>query len=415
MNNRSYHHRTAHLADSPQDEIPELALVHRGEPALVTTDADLAALLDVLRTDGLFAYDTEFIGEQSYFPKLCLVQVASRSTLALIDPLAADMRPFWELVANPAVTKIVHAAESDIEPVVRHLGQPPANVIDTQIGAGLIGMPCPMSLKKLVAELTGVNLGKDAGFTDWQQRPLTPKQVRYAADDVRYLPAAHREMAARLEALGRNGWVGEECAAACRMERFENDPQKQYARVRGVRTLAPRAQAVLKELAIWRDSAARRSDKSPRSFLKDEVMVDLAKEQPASLGTLAKARSLPRRVAEEFGAEIVAAVSRGLAAPAEKWISEPEPGAAEKRRHDSVSAVLQCLCTGALLDAGLVANRKELEDFCEYAENSSGEPPALLKGWRAEAVGKTLQAFLKGECEIPLRWKDGALDAGTRR
>jgi ribonuclease D len=414
MNYRSRSHQAAHLDDAPQDEVPEMELVHRGEPAIAASAGDLASLLDVLRADGVFAYDTEFIGEMTYFPKLCLVQVASRSTLALIDPLAVDMKPFWELVADPSVTKIVHAAESDIEPVVRTLGKTPANVFDTQIGAGFIGLPYPMSLKKLVLELTGAGLGKDAGFTDWQQRPLTAMQVRYAADDVRYLPAAHREMMTRLEALGRTRWVEEECAAACDPKRFGFDAETQYTRVRGVRTLQPRSQAVLRELAIWRDAAARRADKPPRSFLKDEVLIDLAKAHPASPSELSKVHSLARRIAEEHGVAMLAAIARGWSLPREQQpIPEAEPGAAEKHRHDAVLAAFQCLCVGMHLDPGLVASRRDVERLYEHVESGSGETPELLRGWRAQAAGEALCAFLRGERAIGMTWEDGALRAST--
>ena len=202
MTQRSRSHLAAHLDNDQPIDVPEMDLVHRSGPVLVTTDEQLTRLILTLRDDGSFAYDSEFIGEQSYHPRLCLVQVASHSTLALIDPLAAlDLTPFWELLADPSVTKIVHAGDSDIEPVVRHLGRAAANVFDTQIGAGFVGLPYPVSLKKLVFELTSVHLGRDLGFSDWQQRPLTPVQIRYAADDVRYLPAAHRKCSPDWQAL----------------------------------------------------------------------------------------------------------------------------------------------------------------------------------------------------------------------
>jgi ribonuclease D len=416
MDYRTRRHQAAHLDETPQEEVPELELVHRGEPKIVASAQDLAPLLETLRADGVFAYDTEFIGEQSYFPKLCLVQVASRSTLALIDPLgvggrALDLMPFWELVADPAVTKIVHAAESDVEPVARHLGRAPANVFDTQIAAAFIALAYPISLKKLVLELTGASLGKDAGFTDWQQRPLTPMQVRYAADDVRYLPATHREMASRLNALGRLSWVEEECAATWTLERLRSDPTTQYARVRGVRALHPRAQAVLKELAIWRDATARGLDKPPRSFLKDEVLIDLAKDRPRSAADVGKVRSLPKRVADELGAEIAATIARGWALPQEHWpVPEAEPDAAERYRYDAAYAVFLSLCSAALMDPGMVANRKELEDLLEHVTEGDEQPPALLRGWRGEAIGQTLYAFLQGRSGITLSWKDGVLE-----
>ena len=411
MNHRSRSHHAAHLENGTQDEVPEMDLVHRGEPELAATDEQLAQLLAKLRADGSFAYDSEFISELTYHPKLCLVQVASRSTLALIDPLAGlDMTPFWELLADPSVIKIVHAGESDIEPVVRHLGRAAANVFDTQIGAGFIGLPYPLSLKKVVFELTGATLGRDLGFSNWEQRPLSPVQLRYAADDVRYLPAAHQQMLARLDALGHVRGAEEECTAACEIGRFGFNPDTHYLRVRGANLLSTRDQAVLRELTVWRDGAARLHDKPPRAFLKDDAMVELARERPGSMDQLAKVRSLPKAIAAAFGTDIIAAGTRTISR-VQSPAAEPELGAADKFRADALFAVLQCLCAGSRLDQGLVANRKELEQFYRHIAHGSGEPPALLRGWRRQAVGDLLRSFLEGHSSLAMAWEEGMLRA----
>ena len=412
MNYRSRSHRAAHLDGGPQAEIPEMALVHRGEPGVAATAEQFARLIETLRADGSFAYDSEFITELTYHPRLCLVQVASPSTLALIDPLAGfDMTPFWELLADPGVTKIVHAGESDLEPVVRHLGRPAAGVFDTQIAAGFIGLPYPISLKKLVLELTGVDLGRDLGFSNWAQRPLSPMQIRYAADDVRYLLVAHRGIAARLDALGHTHQAAEECSAACKIDRFGFNRETQYLRVRGGNVLPPLGKAVLRELVIWRDGAARKHDKPPRSFLKDEVVVELAREQPNSVAELTKIRGLPKAVAEAFAADIVAACARARALPkTERPTAAPELSPADKARSNTLLEVLQSLCSGLKLDQSLVASRKELERFYRHVALGSGEqPPALLQGWRRQAVGETLKSFLGEHSDLATAWKSGLL------
>ena len=416
MNYRLRNHRTAHQDNAPQGQIPEIELVHGGEPTVVTTSEQFARLIETLRADGLFAYDSEFITELSYHPRLCLVQVASPSTLALIDPLAGfDMTPFWELLADPAVTKIVHAGESDIEPVARLLGRPASNVFDTQIAAGFIGLPYPISLTKLVLEMTGVSLGRDLGFSNWAQRPLTPIQVRYAADDVRYLLAVHRDTVTRLEALGHTNQAEEECSAACDIGRFGFKAQTHYLRVRGGNLLPPLGKAVLRELTIWRDGAARLHDKPPRTLLKDEVMVELAREQPNSISALAKIRGLPKAIAEAFAADIVAAGARARALPKESRPTvEAELIAADKSRFDTLFEVLQCLCAGLKLDPALVASRKELERFYRHVALGTGEPPALLRGWRKETVGEPLKSFLAGHSDLAMAWKSGMLLIGGK-
>jgi ribonuclease D len=417
---RARSHKAAHATeDSAGDDVVEMDLVHRGEPDLVETDAQLALLIERLRADGSFAYDSEFIGEASYHPRLCLVQVASKSCLALIDPLAAvDLTPYWELLADAAVTKIVHAGDSDLEPVARHLGRPAANVLDTQIAAGFIGLTYPISLKKFLVELTGVSLGRDLGFSDWAQRPLSPVQLRYAADDVRYLPAACRELMRRVDALGRRRWVEEECAAACAMSRFTFDPETQFLRVRGAGALAPRNQAVLRELTVWRDAQARRNDRPPRAFMKDEVLIDLARAAVRSAAELGRVRALPRSVAEAHAAEIIQATSRAMSMPAPDLPgpSDTELSAAEKFRSDALFAAMQSLCAGSSLDPALVASRKELDRFYQHIEGGmASATPALLCGWRKEALGGWLAAFLHGEAGAELRWEDGTLQAARTR
>jgi ribonuclease D len=228
--------------------------VPRGDADVVNTNEGLAALIEDLRATGSFAYDSEFIGELTYFPKLCVIQVASVKRVSLIDPLAdIDLRPFWELLTNPAVEKVVHAGQQDIEPVVRHLGRAPANVFDTQIAAGLAELPYPVSLSKLVNELTGARLGKGLTFSHWDQRPLSAMQLRYAADDVRYLPLVRQKLGERLDALGHAEWARGECAAQCDPALYRFDPEQQFLRVRGAGSLDPRNLAVLRAMYAWRE------------------------------------------------------------------------------------------------------------------------------------------------------------------
>src|SRR5689334_9830120 len=292
---RAKQHADAHSADAPHDELPHTSQppvpdhlgVPRGDAALVTTNEGLTELLKQLRAAGSFAYDSEFIGELTYTPKLCLVQVATTERIALIDPLAAvDLQPFWEIVADPSVEKIVHAGQQDVEPVIRHLGREAKNVFDTQIACGFIGMAYPVALAKLVAELVGAKLGKGLTFTHWDQRPLSASQLRYAADDVRYLPALRAEIGKRLNATGHVEWARQECDAMCDARLYQFDPETAYHRVRGATSLSPQGLAILRELVIWRDAVARAHDVPPRAFLKDEILIDLSRSPVKTLEKL---------------------------------------------------------------------------------------------------------------------------------
>ncbi|QOV89104.1 ribonuclease D [Humisphaera borealis] len=407
-------HSAAHDGDEPElppQQIDEHPLVPRGHALLVTADAELAKLIDRLRQAGTFAYDSEFIGELSYHPKLCLIQVASAHEVALIDPIAdIDLMPFWELLADPAVEKIVHAGQQDVEPVVRHLGRGPANVFDTQIAAGMCSFPYPVSLGKLTLELTGVRLGKGLTFSHWDQRPLSKQQLRYAADDVRYLPRLHDELKSRLDARGFLPWVRQECDAMCEPSQYRFDPQTQWLRIKGAGSLDARHAGVLRQLVIWRNASAKETDVPPRAFLKDEVLVDMARTPIRSVDKLQRVKGLPRPVEIEFGQAIVDATTRGLADPVTNLeeSANQEPTPSEKFQTDALLSAAQLICFSKGIDPSLVGSRADFTELY-YALRDSAEVGELhvMTGWRKEAAGDEVAALFAGTKGFAFKWKDG--------
>jgi ribonuclease D len=405
---------TEEAAHDPADDAPH-PLIYRGDAKLIGTQEALGALLGRLRDAGSFAYDSEFIGELTYLPKLCLIQVATSQEITLIDPIAKiDLTPFWELVADPSVEKITHAGQQDVEPVIRHLNRPARNVFDTQISAGFVGMAYPVSLSKLVRELVGPRLGKGLTFSHWDQRPLSAQQLKYAANDVRYLPAIRVELGERLEKLGHTAWAMEECAAQCDVGLYKFDPETAYLRVRGAGSLQPQGLAVLKQLVIWRNGAAQHHDVPPRAFLKDEILIDLSREPVKATEKLARVRGLPRPVEHAHGAEIVEATKRGLTTPVtempESRTIEETP--TEKHRADALFAVFQCLCIAQRIDPDLVGSRQDVGRLHRQL-SYGGEPNGLklLKGWRRRAAADTLLEMVKGAARVELTWGDGVLES----
>lgn len=390
--------------------------VPHGSATLITTDQALQELIEHLRSVGRFGYDSEFIGELTYVPKLCLIQVASPERIALIDPLVdLDLDPFWGLIADPSIEKIVHAGQQDLEPIVRHLDRAPANIFDTQIAAGFIGLPYPLSLSKLIVETAGVKIGKGLTFTHWDQRPLSAMQLRYAADDVRYLLLARERIGQRLDALGHAQWAAEECAAQCDPKLFTFNPAQQYLRVRGAGSLPPRNLAVLRALTIWRDTAARSTDSPPRAFLKDEILIEMARNPVKSVEKLDRVRGLPRPVEAQYGHQIVELTTHALSLPeAELPVTkDTEQSPQEKFRTDSLWAVTQSLCSGQSIDVAVATNRQEINDFYQHliATPDGGPPHRLLAGWRREALGESLSKLVNGKARIELTWPNGALRA----
>jgi ribonuclease D len=240
-------------------------------------------------------------------------------------------------------------------------------------------------------ELTGVMMHKGFTFTDWTQRPLSASQLRYAADDVRYLPMIRSVLDERLESLGRSGWARRECEERIARLVDTSDPANQWKRVRGSTSLDGRGVAVLKRLVAWRDGAARAADLPVRTFLRDEVLIDLCRKPPATVDRLSQIRHLPRPVAEQHGEVILDAIRRGRADPVEQVDDEaPEMRLSEKFRIDTLWSALQLHCQQAGIDPALVTSRQEVGEFIRMTDSARRDEHRLLKGWRREASGLKL-------------------------
>lgn len=411
---RARSHESAHALDEGKPlAIPELPLVPRNQPALLSSNGEVEELIAHLRAEGRFAYDSEFIGELTYHPKICVIQVATAQRVALIDALGElDLRPFWELIADPSLEKIVHAGQQDLEPVFRFLNRPPANIFDTQLAAGFVGLSYPAGLSKLVRELVGVHLGKGFTFTHWDHRPLSSVQLRYAADDVRYLPALHAAIVARLNELGHLRWAQEESSALCDEKLYRPDPASEYTRLRGSNMLPPQGQAILRELYIWRERAARRHDSPPRSYVRDEILMELARKPVSEVPELARVRGLPRPVENEEGPAMVEAIKKGLSLPeAERpRLIQGEESPRERFATDSLWATVQAWCHGKGIDPALVTSRQEIARLLRHPNRNSNQANGrLLRGWRGELIGGPLEEFLKGQRELRVKWDGGRL------
>jgi len=398
---RSRHRQAAHNAaheDShsrPALKIPELPGLFRGEAELIDDPKQIAPVIDAIRAAKVFAFDTEFIGESSYRPQTCLLQLATHDALWLIDPIAGvDVTPFFELVVDPSLRTIVHAGEQDLEQVWRITGKIPANVFDAQIAAGFASMSYPASLAKLVQETTGVKLNKGFTFTDWTARPLSGSQLRYAADDVRYLLLVVKKLDEMLASRERTTWAQEECDERCKRLAFAFDPETAWERVRGSAGLDPRGVNILKQLVAWRDLSARAADVPPRTLVKDECLIDLARSPAKNIDRLRMIKHLPRPIIDTQGEDILDAIVRGLAQPVEKSAKNEvdEPTLADKFRWDSLWTKTQLMCYELGLDPAMVTSRQEIVELDRSSE--SDEPSRLMTGWRREAVGEKVERLL---------------------
>jgi len=369
-------------------------LVYDGQPALITQQTDLDALLDTLRAARTFGYDSEFIGEHTYHPEVCVIQVATAEGVWLIDPLAElDLTAFWALIADPHVVKIVHAGMQELEPCLRLINQPPGAVFDTQLAAGFAGLAYPMSLDKLVAQVADADLGHGLKFSNWNRRPLTPLQLAYAANDVRYLALLHDRLVERLLQLGnlqRAEWACEE--AYCCAEAFEIDPLGRRFHGKGLSRLNAEQTAALRALRVWREGVAERENLPPRTLLPDWVVLAIAEALPMTVEALRGIKGVPQPVRRVYGEAIASEVVAALNGPMPKPTRPMRPKSqAEKDQLNALWKGINAECAKEGVATQAITNKAEVTKYWWLTRR--GKPTddmPLASGWRAELLGPAL-------------------------
>ncbi len=375
---------------------------------LVADARSLVQLAERLRAAGSFALDTEFHRERTYSARLCLVQVATESECALVDPIALqDLGPLLELLHDPAVEVVLHAGEQDLEIFYGMTSRPPLRIYDTQVAAALAGWGDQVGYAHLVGKVLGVHLAKTETGTDWSRRPLSPAQVEYALDDVRFLPRVKAGLDRRLAQLGRAGWLAEELERLEDAATYRRAPEDAWTRVRRTGSLRPQALAILRELGKWRENTAISSDKPRGWILRDEAMVEIARRAPTKLEDLEGIRHLDVRDRERHGKSILQCVVQGLSVPPEgcpKPLGEVHDNPENNVLVDLLDTVLRAVARGKEISPTVLGTRTDLlalVEHCERNGNPAGRPAArLLSGWRRELVGDVLLATIRGEAGV---------------
>jgi ribonuclease D len=345
--------------------------------------------------------DTEFMRDRTYWPKLCLVQIAGPEETAAIDAMAPglDLAPLHELLANPAVLKVFHAARQDIEIFFHLTGRIPAPLVDTQVAAMVCGFGDAVSYENLAAKLAGARIDKSSRFTDWSHRPLTDKQLQYALSDVTHLRPAYEKLKRRIDKSGRAQWVEEEMGVLTDPATYRLDPRDSWRRLK-TRSENRRLHAVLREVAAWREEEAQSRDLPRNRIIKDESIVEIAAHAPTTIDDLARSRGMQRGFAEgRMGQAILAAVKRGLELPeAECPTPAPRvdlpPGLAPVV--DLLRVLLKTKCEAHDVAQKLVANA---EDLTLIAASDAADVPAL-SGWRREMFGEDALALKHGRLAL---------------
>ncbi len=372
---------------------------------LITDTDTLRGFCDAIADSPFIAVDTEFMRERTFWPKLCLVQVAGPEVAAAVDPLAdgIDLGPLLAVLTAPDVVKVFHAARQDLEIFYQLMGRLPAPVFDTQVAAMVCGFGDQVGYETLAAKLAKAKLDKASRFTDWSVRPLSQRQIEYALSDVTYLREIYRKLKRKLETSRRSDWLGEEMATLTDPATYRTEPMDAYRRLK-TRAVNGRFLAILREVAAWREREAQHRD-APRAWvLRDEAIMEIAHHAPTTMEALALTRGLGRKFAEgQSGQQVLAAVRRGVDLPEKDLpiaIARREPPRGAGPVADLLKVLLKLRCEVEDVAQKLVASAEDLEALAAFGEAAE---VAALHGWRRSLFG-----------EAALRLRDGRIALAVR-
>jgi len=376
---------------------------------IITDQKALTDYCATLKGEPFFTIDTEFLRDKTYYPQLCLIQVASpKGNPVAIDPLAKgiDLKPLLDLMADEKIVKVFHAARQDLEIFYNLMGKLPHPVFDSQVAAMVCGHGDQIGYNNLVFEICGERLDKGAQFTDWSRRPLSERQVSYALDDVTYLRQIYLKLSAELKEQTRTDWVIEEMEFLTSPATYQNDPDKSWERIK-IKSDKWKTLAVLKEVAAWREREAQRKDVPRGRIVKDETLVDIAIHPPKTVEELLQIRGVGGDGARgKWGTTLLEAVKRGLDTPKENapYSERREQFPAELTPAlEMLKMLLRIQCAEQGVAAKLVADSGDLELL---AQDDKANIPAL-QGWRLEVFGRRALALKSGK--IALALKDGEI------
>lgn len=372
---------------------------------IITATSDLATLCSDLSTDKFVAVDTEFMRESTFWPELCLIQIAGTKREAIIDPLAPglDLAPFFELMANKKVVKVFHAARQDVE-IIWILGKViPTPMFDTQVAAMVCGFGDQIGYENLVRRLAKAEIDKSSRFTDWSRRPLSAKQLAYAMSDVTHLRVIYEKLKKELDESGREPWLEEEMAILTAPETYTARPEDAWKRIK-FRARNKKQVAVLMAVSAWREREAQERNVPRSRVLKDDALTEVASQLPATTEALRELRALPKGYAgSRIGDAILAAVKAGLALdPA----GIPAPADDRAQLTDAASAaaevlrlVLKIVCETEGIAGKLIAGTSDLEAI---AMDDKADV-AAMRGWRRQVFGEAALKVKAGELGIVLK------------
>ncbi|MDD5271236.1 MAG: ribonuclease D [Methylovulum sp.] len=363
----------------------------------INTPEKLTALCALIRDCAWLALDTEFLREKTYYPKFCLLQIATPDWVACVDPIALpDLDALFTALENPAIVKVFHSCRQDLEIFYQIRGKLPSPIFDTQVAAPLLGYQDNPGYAMLVSSLLNVNLSKAHTRADWSKRPLSEAQIEYAADDVIYLCQIYQIMLQKLAELGRSDWLQHDFAELSNPDIYQIDPANAWLKIKGKNKLTGRQLSIIQAITEWREKTAQQEDRPKSWLLRDELLFDIAKLQPETVGDLLAVRGINESVVRRYGKDLCQLIT---AAKNQPPIPLSVEGRAAKKNQqqeailDILTALVRVRAEENALNPSILATRKDLEVL--LLDDDDDCP--LLHGWRYTMAGKELVGLLKGE------------------
>lgn len=373
----------------------------------IATQEMLENFVSRAKSSCILAIDTEFLREKTYYAKLCLIQMATDTENVVIDPFSIDdLTVLNALLEDENIVKLFHAASQDLEIIYRELGVLPKPIFDTQIAAALLGYTQQIGYASLVHAECGVQLKKIESYTDWSRRPLSSSQIKYAADDVIYLPQLYSQMKEALESKNRLHWLDDDFASLSNPQKYEIDINERFRRLKRVSQLSQRQLSAAREVAAWREKEAQRRNIPRKWVITDEQIVEVCKREAKSVDDLFMVRGLRDKISTQEAREIVELIKKGVHAPKETW-PEYERGKKNERNVDVEVDLMTALVRVRSKQYGVAVQTLAPHDDLTRMARGYKHDVSLLSGWRKALVGDELLQLLEGN--ISLSFEKGEL------
>ena len=376
---------------------------------IVTNNQDILDICLQIKEVRSFCLDLEFITEERYIPELSLVQLSWRDKRSIevnvvaIDPFVASLDPIISIVNDPNIETIVHSGQADIALLHAKFQSKPQRVIDTQIAAGFLGLGDQIGYGPLVEKILDIKIDKSFQYTEWSKRPLDDEQIRYALDDVRYLPLLWDDLRSQLVQLNREQWVIDECNYLTNVWSQKIDAEDMYTKVRGWASLNAKAIGVLQLIAAWRENESLNSNNPPGWLMNDRTLLELSRRLPSTIESLCSIRGIGKRTVERYGAHLLKLTREGKNRHVPKLDNKPKSPRLGQSWPAILSGIVQARCREAALSPRFVATRAEIDVLITWwlSEEHHNEPDLrILQGWRREIAGKDILSWLSGETSV---------------